>query len=171
MKMENWRPVVGFEDVYEVSDLGRIKRVRGAPGTWAGRLLKPVSQAIGYTKVTLRDDGRERQVLVHIVVAEAFIRPRGEADEVNHRNGVKDDNRLANLEYVTRQENIDHSINVLGHSNAGSNHGLSKFSEQQILEIRARRATGEKLFSIAASFNCSFQHVSYIANRKCWTHI
>lgn len=170
MKTEKWLPVVGYEDVYEVSDHGRIKRVLAGPGTWAGRLLKPIARVDGYEQIMLRHEGRTRLSLLHIIVAEAFIGPR-EGREVNHKNGIKNSNYIENLEYVTRQENVDHSINVLGRSNAGQCHGLSKFKPDEILQIRSRRDGGERLASIASDFNCSFQHVSDIANRRRWTHI
>ena len=95
---ENWLPVVGYEGLYEVSDLGRVRSLR------SGHLLKMATNR-GYPRVGLNKDGNARAVRVHILVAAAFIGPRPDGQEVCHANGVKTDNRVTNLRYDTHAEN------------------------------------------------------------------
>ena len=106
---EIWRPVVGHEGTYEVSDLGRVRslprttvRSNGAPFTVRGRVLSPsTSNAGGYPLVNL--GGRPRYV--HQIVAEAFIGPRPEGLEICHRDGDPTNNRPSNLRYDTSKAN------------------------------------------------------------------
>src|SRR4051812_22777189 len=104
---ERWLPVVGCEGWYEVSDLGRVRRIRPGPSTKIGRLLIPSSnyQRRGELSVVLstgEPGGRGRRVRsVHRLVAEAFIGSRPRGYDLNHKNGEITDNRPENLEYVT----------------------------------------------------------------------
>lgn len=91
--VEAWLPVVGYEGIYEVSDLGRVRSQR--------RVLKG-HDVYGYTHVSLG----QRQVSVHRLVAAAFFGPPPfDGAEVDHKNGRRADNRPGNLEYVSRAEN------------------------------------------------------------------
>ena len=103
--MEKWRDVVGYEGLYEVSSLGRIKR--------NGRIKKPHVDHGGYLTVWLSKHSVQKCLKVHRIVAIAFIpNPKNKAT-VNHINGVKTDNRVENLEWATHSENIIHA-NKLG---------------------------------------------------------
>ena len=117
---EQWRAIPGFEGLYEASDVGRIRGVDRVVQQGDGRggkidvQVKGCVMALrvgknGYQCVTLRGEQR-KQWSVHTLVAMAWIGPRGQKMEVNHRNGIKTDNRLANLEYVTRGENNRHAF-------------------------------------------------------------
>ena len=91
---------------YEVSSHGRIRR--------GERMLAGYRLRNGYVGCSVSQDGRRRSTTIHALVAEAFIPNPGGKPEVNHKNGVKDDNRAENLEWVTRSENQRHSRDVLG---------------------------------------------------------
>jgi len=100
---EQWRPVVGHEQHYEVSDLGRVRSRRS--WRWADgaetHLLTPYAHTRGYRKVCL--DGARH--FVHTLVLTAFVGPRPEGHVADHRDGRKDSNALSNLEWVTPLEN------------------------------------------------------------------
>lgn len=109
--MENWKAVVGFEGLYEVSDMGNIRRV-GARLRAKGplpMLIKPVRKGANYAGLCLFDKtGKRIQTYVHILVMRAFCGETPEGKEPNHKNGQKWDNRVENLEFVTHQENCKH---------------------------------------------------------------
>lgn len=107
---EEWRPVVGWEGLYEVSDRGRVKGLpvrarnnRHLPERFIAGRKHPK----GYVSVELRHNGQPKQVLVHRLVCIAFNGDRSaEGLDVCHKNEVKDDNRKENLEWGTRSHNI-----------------------------------------------------------------
>ena len=124
MKNEIWKDVVGFEDYYQVSNLGNVRRkahkrtvVRGTQVyqvLYGERLLKPQPRQHGYLAVPLygnekRHNGRKcKSYSVHRLVAEAFIPNPNGYDEVNHLNEIKTDNRAENLEWCDRIANCNH---------------------------------------------------------------
>lgn len=102
-----WRPVVGYEGLYSVSSNGDVRN------DVTGLLLSSNSLVgSGYTKASLHKDGQRKQTTVHRIVAEAFLEKTGE--EVNHKNGIKTDNRVSNLEWCSRSHNVNHSYYELG---------------------------------------------------------
>lgn len=107
MTEEIWKSVADFEHRYEVSNQGRVRNKT------TGKTLAPNVMRHGYLCAHLYDGkGRKsRQVrTIHQLVAQAFLPPRNEAREVNHINFDRRDNRVENLEWVTRRENVLHAI-------------------------------------------------------------
>lgn len=112
---ECWKPVVGFEGLYEVSNLGRIKSIP------SNKKYRPTQSCVkkqqinfGYCVVGLFKDGKPFYKRIHRLVAEAFIDNPKNKPCVNHINGIKTDNNVFNLEWCTYSENEMHSYNVLG---------------------------------------------------------
>lgn len=103
-KFEEWRYIDGFPFTYQVSDQGRIRRVRK---TVPPLVLTPYKGSSGYLLVTLCRNGKRHRKLVQRLVAESFLGPS--VLQVNHKNGIKTDNALANLEYVTASGNKRHA--------------------------------------------------------------
>lgn len=103
-----WRDVVGFESRYEVSSHGDIRSKA------TGRVLSKSLMGLGYEKAEFWHEGKRTQTSVHRVVAEAFVPNVDGKPEVNHKDGVKTNNRADNLEWVTRSENEVHSRYGLG---------------------------------------------------------
>ncbi|MFC9491782.1 HNH endonuclease signature motif containing protein, partial [Streptomyces hydrogenans] len=117
---------------YFVSDSGQVRGRRG--GT-----LSPHSVLGGYQRVKVAGKNR----LVHVLVAEAFIGPKSDGGQVNHKDGNTANNALSNLEYVTPSANVRHSLDVLGVRRAkGSRNGQSRLDEKQVAAIRATFARG-----------------------------
>ena len=124
---EAWKPVVGYEGLYEVSDEGSVKRVAPAQGTQPGRILKPiVKKRGGYIAVGLRKSGSVRKLKsVHRMVAEAFL---GGTDMplVRHMDGNPKNNRVDNLRWGTESENafdrVRHGTQHIGNQNSIKTH-------------------------------------------------
>lgn len=114
-----WRPVVGFEGRYEVSDYGDVRSLPRTTVAKDGRvwsfpgcsMVHTIRKDSGYHVVTLRDEQRKKQRKVHQLVCEAFHGPRpSPKHHVRHLNGDKDDNRLVNLVWGTASENVRDSL-------------------------------------------------------------
>ena len=122
---EEWRPVVGYEGVYEVSNLGRVKSLpRMTPTRWntprhhpGGILKSKVAPTTGYVRVTLVDAnrGKKRYANIHSLVLEAFVGPRPDGLECCHNDGNRLNAELANLRWDTRSANtadaVEHGTN------------------------------------------------------------
>jgi hypothetical protein len=140
--MENWKKIQGFEN-YSVSDMGRVRRDTPGINTYAGRILKLSKIGKGYSGVGL---ARKKTYYVHIFVAKAFIPNPENKPEVNHKNGIKSDNRVENLEWVTKSENCQHAHSTGLYSEEGKskmsrqgqeawNKNQTKVSKEQIREM------------------------------------
>lgn len=120
MTVEIWKSIKNWEGFYEVSSRGKVRsldRVLYGGGTKyikKGRLLKLHPCSNGYLSVSLYNLPKQECKLVHRLVAEAFIPNPDKKKEVNHKNGDKTDNRVDNLEWVSRSENLVHRNRVLG---------------------------------------------------------
>ena len=112
MDKEIWTPVVGYEGVYEVSNMGRVRNR-------FGKIMMKRFNHKGYHRVYLTKNGEPKYVAVHRIVGKAFIPNPENKPQINHKNGVKTDNRVENIEWCTNEENLEHSMNVL-HQNRGS---------------------------------------------------
>lgn len=101
---EIWREIKWTEGKYSISDKGRVRNAN------TGIVLRASKTRKGYEKVKLHlMDGKERTITVHRLVAEAFIPNTENKPEVNHKNGIHDDNRVENLEWMTGDENRAHA--------------------------------------------------------------
>lgn len=109
--MEKWMSIPDHSE-YEVSDSGRIRRAVAGRKTYIGKVLADHRVSSGYRKVSLTKAGKVLQRYVHRLVMAAFVGPAPDGHEVNHIDGDKANNALANLEYVTRSENMRHAIRV-----------------------------------------------------------
>jgi hypothetical protein len=177
--MEIWKPVVGWEGVYSVSDAGQIRFEQDRPHgasvrRRAGDVVATCPGKDGYIIVALSrvgERGGRRTKLVNRLVAEAFHGPPPfPGAQANHKNGRHTDNAADNLEWVTSKQNIEHSIKVLGHTRGGERSGTAKLTVAQVVEIRVRYAAGEGVEVIAADFDVSSANVSYVATGKTWTN-
>lgn len=114
---EVWAPVVGYEGLYEVSDIGNVRsvdRVTRDGRFWSGRLLGKHPSGKGYLGAVLSVDGVYYREYIHRLVAKAFIPNPQDKPEVNHIDGNKHNNTVSNLEWVTKSENGKHNYAALG---------------------------------------------------------
>lgn len=113
--LEIWKPVKGWKNFYEASNLGRVRSLDRAMVCFGsmfikeGRILSPSTNHQGYQSVILSKTTKRKCCFVHRLVAIAFIPNPQRKPEVNHIEGNKADNRATSLEWVTESENIYHS--------------------------------------------------------------
>lgn len=169
---ELWRPVVGYEGWYEVSNLGEVKRVMPGTGTRC-RVLKPYLDTKGYYSYTLTVLGKQKDHLAHRIVAYAWIENAKDRPCINHIDSNRKNNVVSNLEWVTYKENTNHCIkngrfNGHLHSLKGEKNPKSKLSEKDILKIRKSR---KLLTEIAEEFGITSGYASLIRCNRVWKHI
>ena len=107
MKKEYWKPVVGYEGLYEVSNFGRVKSIPRNGTVKYARILKPVTNRYGYSYVILCKNGKVKSFLVHRLVAEAFIQNNDNLPCVNHKDECKTNNNVENLEWCSEKYNCN----------------------------------------------------------------
>lgn len=175
--MEEWRPVVGWEGAYEVSSDGRVRSVvrivkmgngAGSMRTIGGDIMSSCIANNGYTKISLKFGSKSKTTSIHRLVAEAFIACEKTGMQVNHIDGNKLNNHVANLEWVTPGENTRHSISILGNSVTGGDNANAKLTSSQVVEIVKRHRSGESPKSLACEFGVSQTHISRIMAGCSW---
>lgn len=179
---EEWRPLKEWPG-YSVSSLGRVRSEdRTVPQpcypagrTYRGKVLSTYVNANGYEIVSLPlSEGKNGKVRVHRLVATAFLgEPPDLRLDVNHKNGKRADNRVENLEWATRSENLRHGyrVNRTPHRVArGSAVGTAKLDEASVREMRNRFAAGEPRKALAASFGIEYSNACLIVSGKTWRH-
>ena len=176
---EHWRPVVGWEDLYEVSDRGQVRSLdrwiphQGGLRFSAGRILKPAPHNAGYPKVNLcrgKYAGYQREcAYVHRLVLEAFEGPCPPGREACHGPGGPGDNRWpeSGLHWGTPEENGNDKLRdgTLVH---GEDVATSKLTEAEVLEIREALARGEQQKAIAARYGVRDSEISRINTGRRW---
>lgn len=176
---ESWKPVRGCGDWYEVSSAGKVRRKMPGRKSVVGRLLKTQTNHRGYPQVRLSIDCKKKTMTVHRAVAFAFLgTPTKKNMEVNHKNGVKTDNRAENLEWVSRSENMKHLHRTLKWKPQiprGSETKMAKLDEQTVLQLRRKKASGEmrrgQLTAIAVKFGMSAGALHNAINGVSWKHV
>lgn len=173
---EEWRDVPDYAGRYQVSNLGRVRSF--------GRYNRPIytilTQSVirwGYLRVTLFQNTVPAQWAVHRLVMHVFVGECPEGMQVNHKNGVKDDNRLENLEYTTPKENIRHSFDVLGRvvvakgNSRGAGHPHARLNDDKVREIRKLYSEGHNCAEIGRMYGIAKQNINLIVKRKSWKHV
>ena len=180
---EVWKDIIGWEGIFKISNKGRarsVDRIVYFPHIYCsdeisrhitGRILKLISTVRGYSEIRARLHGKNVHIPIHVSVLEAFICPRPEGLETNHKNGIKTDNRVENLEWVTHKENTQHAFDIGLSSNRGIR-GRNKLVDDDIYKIR--KMLKEKKFThkeIGEKFGVHCTTIGAIKCKKSWSHI
>ncbi len=183
---EIWKDIAGYEGYYQASNLGHIRSLsrsfnynRTTCGTTPqtifnnrrGAIIKQSYNHKGYLGFDLNKGGNRWHVISHRIIARTFIPNPENKPEVNHKNGIKDDNRVINLEWVTTSENARHSFDVLKRkARNGERINTAKLTEPQIITIRIW-ASFKPITEIARYFGVQRYAIDRIIKRKSWKHV
>ncbi len=169
--MEEWKPIKDFEH-YLVSNMGSIKRLPiNSPGTNTRKehLFKKFDTSCkGYKRVTMGRFGKTKRAFVHRIVAEYFIPNPHNHPIINHKNGVRTDNRVNNLEWCNYSHNSKHGYDFNGRINP-----LRKLTTKQVSEIRENVFYSGYFISknakeYAKKFNVHLDTIRNVVKRRCY---
>lgn len=195
-QIEEWKAIPGFEGFYEASNVGSVKSLDrqchhpltpSGKQNRKGKALKPSKVSkYGHLRVRLHINGAPAQKYVHQLVLLAFVGPLPVGQEVRHLNGVASDNRLENLAYGTRKENVDDSRRhgtlqakaaLVSASKKGistvwcERHGMAKLTAAQVRNMRQDFENGMNTAEAGRKYGISQAHASNIRSGKAWARI
>ena len=174
MLHEIWKPVVGYEGLYEVSNLGRVKSHYGKNITGA-RILRQLPNANGYLRCRLYKAKRVKDRAVHSLVLEAFVckRPTDEHQGA-HKNGNRSDNTLENLYWATPLENM-RDRDAHGNTAAGTRNGYAKLTDDAVRFIREnynwQKTSRSNSRMLAEKFGVSMHAICEVVRKKTWENV
>ena len=166
---EVWKDVKDFEGLYQVSNLGNVKRLI-SKGALCERFIGRSIDRYGYVKRVLCKQGKNYNITEHRLVAYAFIENLENKATINHINGIKTDNRVENLEWNTNLENKQHAVKSGLTNLKGINHPKSKLTEEQVLEIREFGFSQTRM-SLSKKYGVARITISRIIKKENWNHI
>ncbi|WP_311431800.1 HNH endonuclease [Facklamia hominis] len=162
MDKEIWKPILGYENRYKISNNGNIVNANGRP-------LKQFNDKDGYKLTSLYKDGKSKSFRVHKLVYEAFNGRVPSGKEINHLNFNRGDNRLVNLDLLSRKDNVVFSR---GNMIAARNSRNSKVTVDEVNEIRNLYASDKYTQAeLAKKFGLKKSAISSIVNYESWKNI
>lgn len=168
---EEWKDVVGYEGCYKVSNLGKVRSIERNGTKTGGKILTPFNSR-GYNRFILSKNNINKKITAHRLVALAFIPNTENKATVNHKNGIKNDNRADNLEWCTIRENNVHAFNNgLKVAMKGESHVNSKLTSIQAQEIRDKFMQNSKRGmkkALSIEYNVSKQNICNIIKGKSY---
>jgi len=175
---EEWRDIKGYEGLYQVSNKGRVKSLdrtivdsRGRIIQHKGRILKPVDSN-GYFVVGLYINKKMKQFKVHRLIMQTFIPNPENKPEVNHKDGIKHNNNIKNLEWNTSKENVNHGLKIgLIKRKFGVDHYKTKLKDKDIVEIYDMYKNGRLISDIANKYKMAISSIELILYGTNWKHL
>lgn len=164
---EIWKDIIGWNGLYQVSNLGRVKRIYLV--SKKTKILKPSPFIGGYWIATLCNEGRAKKFYIHRLVAIAFIPNPNNDPQVNHKDGNKKNNYWLNLEWNSSKKNIEHSYRF-GLAKIGEKRTSSKLTDNQAKEIKYLNPLLTYI-EMSKIYGISISVISKIRNGKTWKHI
>lgn len=166
---EKWSDCLGYEELYRVSDQGRVFNPRRR------KCLTGTVTASGYRQVRLTGPGgRVHCLLVHALVLSSFVGPRPPGHVCDHKSFDRLDNRLVNLEWVSPLENAQRAARagrLRPNPLKGERHHRAKLTEAKVKAIRARHEQGESHIELAREYGITPSAVRKVIARIRWKHV
>lgn len=171
MNMEIWKDIPCYEGFYKISNKGRVLSL-SRHGVKVDRILKNrISH--GYLNVILYKNKNKKMHLIHRLIAISFITNPENKPQINHKNGIRTDNSIDNLEWTTQSENMLHAYKIglqKFHGKPmprGENCCRSKLTDLQVNEIRNKYKKGQiRYIDLAKEYKVSDRQIGYIINNK-----
>ncbi len=175
---EIWKSIEGYNGLYEVSNFGRVKSycldaVGLMKKDYKPKMMKDSSNGLGYRYVVLSKNNNSKNLYIHRLVLKAFVPNPQNKPQVNHKNGIKDDNKLENLEWCTRSENAKHACKMgLWSDHKGENNNYSKLNNNQVVMIK-KILKLKKYYQreIGKMFGVHQMTISRIQRGLIWHHV
>ena len=175
---EIWKDVIGYEESYMVSSFGRmkskeriIKRRKGGNYVQKETFISGCEYH-GYLKTSLRKDGSKKDKFIHCLVAEAFWGLKPEGMEVCHKDGNRKNNKIENLRYGTRSDNVKDAIKNGTHFTPFTTKGVERsYAKLNDEIVRYIRTSSETTGGLAKRFNVSKWAISNVRNNISWVHV
>lgn len=176
--LDYWVDIKGFEGKNAVSFCGKIRSLdkvamAGSRGMvlYKGKILKPRFDKDGYLRVGLNNNKKKIMKRVHRLVAEVFIPNLNNYPQVNHKNGIKSDNRIENLEWCSCLHNVRHALESgLCYSRVGENNNMSKLSKDQVVKIKKELLQHFRYDDIAKKYNVHKRTIWRIKTKRSWKY-
>lgn len=162
---EEWKPCVGYEGRYEVSNIGRVKSLV------TNQLLKPATDKLGRKQVALSLNSKVKATRIHRLVAKAFISNHENKPQVNHIDNNPSNNCVENLEWCTAKENTQHMLkqNRQNPPN-GERQGGHVLTEDIVRKIK-KLSKDKTYYKIGKELGINYATVYDIIKNKTWKHI
>lgn len=161
MKKEIWKSIKNYENIYKINDYGVIQNIK------TNKIIKPSINKYGYYQVSLYNNGKSKNELVHRLVAQTFLTNKENKSTVNHIDGDKLNNNISNLEFATQKEQSNHRIQILNQKSIISDNCRKARILQQCKKVV--RSDGKIFNSIKDASNCNEilrRHISDVCNGK-----
>ena len=166
-----WKDIIGYEGIYQVSDIGQVKRISPSQGTRPNKILSINIDNLGYLYVGLSKNKICKTYRIHRLVLLAFgDQQPSSKHECRHLDGCRTNNKYTNLSWGTRQENMQDAIKH-GTATIGTKNANAKFTKNNIEQIRRLLSNGISNTSIAKQFNVSNSIISDIKLGKSYRDI
>lgn len=164
---EKWIPIELNPD-YLISNYGRVLSTKRN----SSKILSRCFGSNGYCHVRLSDFGNILCIDVHILVATAFLGPRKDGFQVNHKDGNKKNNHVENLEWTTAKQNSVHAYDIgLRYGRKGESSPVSKLKEYQVVEIKRLLSLGIPVSQISSIFGRPIMTIHSIKQGRRWSHV
>lgn len=172
---ELWLPIKGYEGLYEISNMGRVKTLPRKTKTkivQSPKILRIMKRHSGYIQAKLCKESRHIGPIVSRLVAEAFCNPPSYKWVANHINCIRWDNRASNLECITQSQNVRYSFKKGNKSQRGSINNQAKINMNIATALREYREKNDHLSrkEIAKDFGLSINIVKDVLNGKSWNY-